>query len=68
VTDHDPDIMAESADNVAYGAAMQAVVAAARAWRAAVSWGDRCTMERKLIVAIAALDTLEARLRERAPP
>jgi hypothetical protein len=72
VTDPIPNIMAESADNVAYGAAMQAVVAAARAWRetlkAGVAWERHSDAEIRLIDATLALDALEARLRKRAPP
>jgi hypothetical protein len=63
--------MAESADNVAYGAATQAVVAAARAWRDALVsgvWDEHHIAAANVWKALEALDELEARLRQRAPP
>jgi DNA-binding FadR family transcriptional regulator len=72
MSDAIPDIAAESAGNVAYGAAMQAVIAAARAWRGAAGWitpsGYVPHQHRRLVDAIDALDALEARLRERGTP
>lgn len=53
------DVAAESAGNVAYGAALQAVATAARAWRLQLNSTHRNPATCELVAAIDALNRLD---------